>query len=435
MNIKRRAVFLVVGVIYAIATLVVVVLSYTDKTSPYLPPEEFKPEPRLSINRFINNEMSDLEQTAKFDRAIESFMRRWEFTGVSFALMRNDSLIYAKGYGYADKGREVKCDASNVFRIASVSKLITATAIMKLVEQEKLTLSSQVFGDEGILNDSIFLDLRSKNLEQITVEHLLRHTAGFSSPHGDPAFANITIAKHLDKPLPLSVDDMVLYATKNRLRSRPGGSYDYSNLGYIILGKIIEKVSGEGYESYVQSQILAPIGCYDMFIGENYSRNKAHNEVRYYEVKEAEPVESSDGSGRITMKSDGGNNVTLLSSAGGWVASSAELLKFVAAVNDCSNREGIISRESIKKMSYSDKKTHPIGWASTSQSSWLRSGSMAGTSALVKRQSDGYTWVFIVNNSAWIGPKITRYISTYVTNALAKVSEWPERDLFELSDR
>ncbi len=387
-----------------------------------------------SLNELINNEMSELKETERFDREIEKFMRRWEFTGVSFALMRNDSLIYAKGYGYADKQSGEECDVRHLFRIASVSKLITATAVMKLIEDGQLTLSSKIFGEEGILCDSLFLDLQSNNHKRITVDHLLRHTAGFSDSRGDPGFANGMVARVLEKELPLSLDDMIVYATKTYIRTAPGGSYNYSNLGYMILGKVIEKVSGMGYEEYVRDSIMAPIGCSNIFIANNFSHQKAPHEVSYYEVKEAEAVEAYDGSGLMTMKSDGGNNVTLLGGAGGWVASSVELLRFVASIDDKPLYNDILSDESIRIMTEYNRTKHPIGWASTSKYEWLRSGSMAGTSALIKRQSNGYTWVFLVNNSAWIGPKITRYISSSVSSSIAKVTQWPRRDLFTITE-
>lgn len=388
-----------------------------------------EPEP-IPINMLIDNSMSAFEQTKVFDRDIETFMRRWGLKGGSFALMKNDSLIYAKGYGYANDTTE--CDVNNVFRVASASKLITATAIMRLVEQNKLRLDSKVFGGEGILNDSLFLDLRASNLELITVEHLLRHTAGFSSPVGDPAFSNAAVAKVLNKELPLTMDDMILYAVQNRLRTRPGSNYNYSNLGYIVLSKIVEKVSTIEYETYVKDSILNPIGCYDMYIGQNFSSDRESNEVKYYEVKEAEPVEAYDGSGVMTMKSDGGNDVNLLSGAGGWVASPTELLRFVASIDNCEGKENILSTETIERMTYDSKTDKPIGWATVRTSNWLRSGSMAGTSALIKRQGDGYTWVFISNSSSWVGARLSSYASSHITKALAKVSEWPERDLFDV---
>ncbi len=387
-------------------------------------------ESPISINSRLTNSMSDFEQGETLDRDIRSFMRRWELKGASFALMRNDSLLYAKGYGIASD--TTACDASNLFRVASVSKLLTATAIMKLVEGETLSLDSQIFGSDGILCDSLFLDLRSKNLEQITVEHLLRHTAGFSSPHGDPAFSNYTIARLLGRELPLELDDMVLYATQNKLRSRPGANYDYSNLGYLILTKVIEKSTSQSYESFVKDSILAPIGCYDISIAHNFNRDKAPGEVSYYEVKEAECVEAYDGSGIMTMKSDGGNNVTLLSGAGGWIASPTELLRFVASINNHPGKEDILSEESIRTMTYDHKDSRPIGWATVHSGEWLRSGSMAGTTALIKRQKDGYTWVFLTNSSAWIGHRLSNYISSHISRAVAKVDRWPERDLFEL---
>ncbi|MFI3285366.1 MAG: serine hydrolase domain-containing protein [Rikenellaceae bacterium] len=389
-------------------------------------------ESPMSINRLLDNSMSDFEQTAVLDREILSFMRRWELKGASFALMRNDSLLYAKGYGMATDS--ASCDVSNIFRIASASKLITATAIMKLIEDQRLSLTSQVFGEKGILNDSLFLNLRNRNLEQITVEHLLRHTSGFSSPHGDPAFAPFAIARQIDREIPLSLDDIVLYATQNKLRSRPGGSYDYSNMGYMILSKIVEKCTNLSYESYVQDSILAPIGCYDMFIGHSFNRNKAPNEVQYYEVKEAEPVEAYDGSGVMTMKSDGGNDIALLSGAGGWVASPTELLRFVAHINDCDAKPNILSKESIRKMTYDHQNDKPIGWATIRSGEWLRSGSMAGTTAMIKRQRDGYTWVFLTNSSAWIGYRLGNYISSHISRAVAKVKEWPQRDLFMIEE-
>ncbi len=382
----------------------------------------------IPINHLLDNSMSSFEQTKGLDREIEAFMRRWELKGGSFAIMRGDSLLYAKGYGMATDS--VRCDASHVFRIASASKLITAAAIMRLVEQQRLSLDSQVFGDEGILCDSVFLDLYSSNLKLITVDHLLRHTAGFSSPHGDPAFANYSIARFLGRELPLELDDMVLYATRNRLRYRPGGSYDYSNLGYMVLTKVVEEVTGQGYEQFVQDSILAPIGCYDMFIGRNFSENRPAGEVDYFEVPQAVPVEAYDGSGRVTMKSNGGHNVTLLSGAGGWVASPSELLRFVAAINGEGGKPDLLASSTVEAMTRCREGEHPIGWASIRGESWLRTGSMAGTSAMIKRQADGYTWVFISNNSAWIGPRLGNYISSHISRAVAKVKEWPERDLF-----
>ncbi|MFI3259931.1 MAG: serine hydrolase domain-containing protein [Rikenellaceae bacterium] len=390
-----------------------------------------------SINFLLDNQMSGLEQTKKFDSTIEAFMKRWELTGGSFALMRNDSLIYAKGYGYADKESGVLCNVQNVFRIASASKLITATAAMKLIEEGKMKLTSKVFGEEGILRDTTFLKFSNKSFKEITVEHLLRHTSGLSSPISDPSFANYSVARHLGKELPLSLDDMVLYATTIRVKYKPGTRYEYSNLGYQILTKVIEVVADEDYEKFVQRELLEPAKCYDMYVGKNFREDRDPNEVNYYEVKEAKPVDAYDGSGRKVMKSNGGNNVTLLSGAGGWVASPVELLRFVASINGNSGKADVISKESVNKMTYdsTDRTKKPMGWATVKGREWQRSGSMAGTNTFIKQQKDGYTWVFITNSSAWIGYQLSSKISSTITTAIGRVKEWPKRDLFEAESR
>lgn len=94
----------------------------------------------------------------------------------------------------------------------------------------------------------------------------------------------------MQTPLPLSADDMVRFASSTRLRFRPGEGNAYSNLGYVVLGKVIEKVSGMPYETFIRDSILIPIGCFDMHIG--YSEPDKHfpNEVHYYEPSDAEPL-------------------------------------------------------------------------------------------------------------------------------------------------
>ena len=392
--------------------------------------EEIPPTP---LNHLMNNSMSDLEETEKFDAAIRRFMRYWDIKGASFALMKNDSLIYAKGYGYSDIKDSIECEVKNVFRVASVSKLITAVAIMRLCETGKLSTQDFVFGEEGILCDSLFLNYRDKNIKKITVEHLLRHTGGFANPHGDAAFNTDLVAKYLGKELPLSMDDMVQYATRIRLRARPGGWYNYSNLGYIILSKVIEKASGMPYETYVKDSVLAPMGCYDMHLAHNYSDEFLENEVKYYEVKEAEPVPAYDGSDTLVMKSRGGNDVHGLYGAGGWVASPVELLRFVSAIDNCPVKGEFLSQESIDFMTMYSKNFKPAGWATVTSREWMRTGSMAGTSALIKTQKDGYTWVFISNSSSWTGPALSRRMGRDITRALQRVKKWPEVDYFNLA--
>lgn len=430
-RLKKRYAFFT-AIIALTAVMAVSEHSYIRSGKP-VGDEPVEAVPPTPLNHLMENSMSDLAETEKFDAAIRRFMRYWDIKGASFALMKNDSLIYAKGYGYSNIQDSIECEVKNVFRVASVSKLITAVAVMRLCETGKLSTQDQVFGEEGILCDSLFLNYRDKKIKKITVEHLLRHTGGFANPHGDAAFNTDLVAKFLGKELPLSMDDMVEYATKIRLRAVPGGWFNYSNLGYIILSKVIETAAGMPYETYVKDSVLAPMGCYDIHLANNFSDEFLDNEVNYYEVREAEPVPAYNGKDTLVMKSRGGNDVHGLYGAGGWVASPVELLKFVSAIDNCPVREEFLSQESIDFMTLQDKRTKPAGWASVNTREWLRSGSMAGTSALIKAQKDGYTWVFISNSSSWTGPALSRQMGRDITRAIQRVKQWPEVDYFSLA--
>lgn len=387
-------------------------------------------EAPIPINLKITNTMSSFEETQRLDKSINNFIRKWDIKGASFALMKDEKLIYAKGYGYADVENKIECEVKHLFRIASVSKLITGVAVMKLKEAGKLKLDDKVFGEEGILNDSIFLNITDKQIKNITVEHLLRHTGGFSRRIGDPMFNQATVARILDVPQPLSTNDIVCYAAESRLRARPGTRTTYSNMGYLILSKIIEKVSGTDYETYIQKNILHPIGCYDMYIGQNKREDRRYNEVKYYEVHDAEPIKAYDGSESFAMRSNGGNNIEGLYGAGGWIASPVEISKLISAISS-NSEDNILSNNSIDIMTQFSKKESPIGWASiTKRNEWIRTGTLAGTSAFVKRQSNGYTWTFITNTSSWKGSGFTRFINREIGRSITNIKEWPQRDLF-----
>lgn len=387
----------------------------------------------LPANQVINNEDSELDMTRKFDRLIQKFMQKWELKGASFALMKNDRLIYSKGYGFADEEANVPMDVMHVFRIASVSKLITAVAIMKLQEEGKLQLDDCVFGPEGILNDSVFLDIKDKRSRKITIENLLRHQGGYSIAYGDPMFCPVAIAKKMNVAPPADLNTMIRFVLSRRLSYTPGESTAYSNIGYGILSKVIEKASGIDYETYIRKHILLPAGCFDMHLGKNLYEDKLPNEVKYYEVSNAEQIPACDGSGKLVARSNGGNNIEELYGAGGWVASPSELLRFLASIDNNPTIPDILQPASIEYMTQNVPNALPIGWIETnSKGEWMRTGTLAGTSALMKRQPDGYSWVFLTNTSSWKGSRFHHYINSAVDKAMATVSEWPHRDLFEL---
>ena len=133
-----------------------------------------------SLNAVITNSMSAEPEMAPVDALVDSFMQAWNIKGASLAVMDRDRLVYAKGFGWADEGKRERMQPGHIFRLASVSKLITATGIMLLQERGQLSLMTPVFGPFGVLNE--FDDaITDDNYYLINIEHLLRHQAGFSS--------------------------------------------------------------------------------------------------------------------------------------------------------------------------------------------------------------------------------------------------------------
>ena len=419
------------GVIIISFTLTIFLLAFCQSCKNQ-PEEKKDTRVALELNKVIHNDLSDTSSLEGMDKQIRRYMGQWELRGATLTIMRNDSLLFSKGYGWADEEKDKRMDASNIMRIASVSKLITATGIMVLQEQGKLSLADTVFGPHAILKDSTYLSsIRDKNYYKITVEDLLRHEGGFRG--SDPMFTTRTIMmqNHLEEaPDSKELASIVL---KRRLRFVPGTSRSYSNFGYLLLSMIIEEVSGEPYEKFIRKNVLEPAGCYDMHIAKNYYSQKYKNEVRYYVPSNEPMIEEYNNSGRMVIRCYGGNNIEALSGAGAWVASTPELARFVASIDGKPSVPDIISKESVRLMTaYYDKATYSLGWNDTNPKiGWTRTGTLSGTTALIKYFPDGECWIFLSNNSTWKGPGFSRYTSALFSRLRQAYSDkLPVRDLF-----
>ena len=385
-----------------------------------------------SLNLVLDNSLSEFPGSEKMDQIIGPFLEKYDIKGASVAVTREGRLVFAKGFGYANVETGRKMSPGNVFRIASVSKLITAIAIMQLVEQGKLHLEDTVFGPDGILNDSIYMDYKDPRVEKITVHQLLQHRAGWSRRKGDIMFMPHVVASKMKTDLPVDVETYIRYALTKRLNYNPGYKYSYSNLGYAILGKVIEKASGIAYEDYVKLSILNPLGISDMHIGNSYYKDRLFNEVKYYVPDGTRSVLPYDSHNGFATREYGGNDIKALGAAGGWVASPAEMLKLVAAIDGFNTKPDILSEESINQMTNNGKKGHDLlGWkGSDGYGTWWRTGTLSGSSALLVRQKNGISWIIILNTTTYRHARIHRDVSRMMFQAINSVKDWPENDLF-----
>lgn len=391
-------------------------------------------QPRKHLNDSLTNEMSDCADIAEMDSVIKKYLRRWEINGAQLAISSGDSLIYAKGFGWADKEQGVTMEPSHIMRIASVSKLVTAIGVMKLQEMGRVNLSDKVFGPQGILNDTAYTNvIKDKRYFDITVEQLLRHKAGFTNYAGDPMFSTRYIMMQNHLTVPPDHRTLLQIVLKRHLGYTPGSAQRYCNIGYMLLSMIIEQRSGLKYEDFMRKMILEPAGCFDFHIAGNYYADKRPNEVKYYMHQGSEPVYEYNNSGRLVEKCYGENDIPRLAGAGGWCASAAELCRLVATVDGLPHVADILSKESIATMTRQmPDHGFSIGWNFTNQGQpWVRTGSLSGTSAIVLRYPDGQCWVLITNTSTWKGHGFSHDTMALFQKLRQKYGpKMPHRDLF-----
>ena len=391
------------------------------------------PQPEIPIDwvEDLNHSLSnDLSNLPAMDQVVDSFMTFWSLKGVSLAVVRHDSLLYARGYGKADAATPMT--PGTTLRLASVSKLLTAIGIMRLQEQGKLFLETPVFGPFGVLNEYDPY-IKDENYYLMTVDHLLRHQGGFSTRGGDVMFSTLSFMRKHGLSEPPSSKLLVSKELSRPLSFEPGTSQEYSNFGYLLLSLIIEKVSGMSYEDFMQAQVFEPARCHGFRLGGDYLKDRLPGETRYYTQPDDQPTPSFDGKHASVERCYGGNYISGLLGAGGWTGSVPELARLVCSIDGTGPVPDILDPFSVRQMTvWFDDDTYGLGWLDCRpDGEWTRTGSYAGTSALVKKYADGETWILVTNTSTWRGSRFSRNTSALCKNLRSRFdSQLPVRDLF-----
>ena len=305
---------------------------------------------------------------------IEPFQRQYRVPAMSAALSKGGRFIFDHAGGMADRQHMTQAQESSLFRIADLSKVITAVTIFSLIEAGKLNLTDRVFGSAGILSTKYGKPPYKTYVTDITVDNLLTHTAGgWPADDNDPMFHNNGWDQ--SKLISSTIDNVPL-------TSQPGTQWAYSNFGYCLLGRVIEQVSGQPYPTYVQGNILAPCGITTMQIAHNSERQRASDEVVYIGQYSEDPYKI---------------NVTRMDSSGGWIASSTELVQILNHVAGAPGIPALLKPETIRIMTtpapaYPEGDArYARGWmvADNGAGSWWHSGSLPGSTALMIRNPDG----------------------------------------------
>jgi CubicO group peptidase (beta-lactamase class C family) len=331
------------------------------------------------------------------------FMGKFNVPGLSLAIARHGQFVYQNAFGFADRDQQERVTARSLFRIASVTKPITSTAIFTLLESGKLRQQDKVFGPQGLLGTQFGEPPYQPWVEDITIDHLLTHTCGgWDNSYDDPMFAN----PEMDHA------QLIAWTLENRpLKTAPGTHYAYSNFGYCVLGRVIEHISGRPYADFVREEILARCGVSDMRISGNTLAQRAPEEVLYYDQNGMDPY---------------GMNVTRMDSHGGWLASPRDLVFFLNHVDGFTSTPNILKPQTIKLMTAGSpvNSGYARGWAVNHVPNWWHTGSLPGTSTIMVRTASGFCWAALTNTRTTTGPDIGLALDNLVWDMVHQVRAW-----------
>lgn len=188
------------------------------------------------------------------DAFIDDYAREHDFSG-SVLVQQDGRVVYARSFGRANIAFDVPTDARTRYKLASITKLFTSTLILQLRDEGKLDLDRTV--------RTYLPDYAGEAGERVTVRQLLNHTSGL------PGYDQVTDAESAIRDgmpvyqLPHDSDVLLARYASGKLVSPPGTKFDYNNADYVVLGKIVERLRGVGFEQALQQHLLQPLGLRD----------------------------------------------------------------------------------------------------------------------------------------------------------------------------
>lgn len=352
---------------------------------------------------------SNGQQRGEMGRIAAAFRRQFSVPASSIAISRNGQFVYDQAVGMGDRQHLAQVQQSSLFRIAAVTMPITSVTIFSLIEQGKLHLTDKVFGPSGILGTTYGKPPYKQYIADVSVDHLLTHTAGgWLSDSTDPMMHNLSWDH--TKLITETIANMPLV-------NPPGTHWAYSNFGYCVLGRVIEQVTGQPYGSYVQANILAPCGITTMQIAANKESQRAANEVVYYGQFSEDPYKL---------------NVTRMDANAGWIASSTELVQFLNHVAGAPGIPALLKPATIQAMTTpapafpQGPARYARGWmvSNNGAGNWWHNGSLSGSTTIMVRTLTGMCWAALTNTRTQPSNEIDTALDQMMWNMVRAVPAW-----------
>lgn len=357
---------------------------------------------------------------APLNELMRSMVSDNNIPGATLAVAFEQTMLFERGFGYSELDPVTPMSPTANMRIASLSKPITAVAILLLVQDGSLQL------DEGALKylekhpkgrfDSAAAIAVDDRWQHVTVRHLLQHSGGFDRDASkDTVFQLPEISKTLDLKKLARSNDMVRFQLGRPLDFDPGSKYAYSNIGFCLLGRIIEAVSGKDYGEFVQERILTPCGMTQTRLAKTRFKDRADDEAHYYtQTGKKSPAVwlGFDPKGRsrleIVPQPYGMWDIEVMDSHGGWTSMAGDLVRFIMALE--TPEKPLLTAELRRTMlsppSFDPDGTagywYGCGWnvrnlTDDGAATYWHNGLLAGTSTLMVHRRDGYIWAVLFN--------------------------------------
>jgi CubicO group peptidase (beta-lactamase class C family) len=358
--------------------------------------------PRYNV--IWNNVSMKLSDVEHIDDAATGYMKDQHVNGLSLAVTKNGRLVFAKSYGYANKGTGEELSPNHSMRIMSVSKGVTGCGVMKLWEQDSSILKKKVFGPNSLLGSKFATPASMPKLNNITLEMLLWHTSGLRSCNGESVFWDQNKSKTDALNALLAMGDLIAAPKKI------GDTFIYSNTNYLIASLVIEKLSGLSYENWIRSKILTPSGVGDkMYVGNANGESK---------------------SGECVYNPEEKMNLQEWAGFGGWVARPMDLVKYLAHVDGDNSVADVMTKKAHDRLTTGSSVSmgYAFGW-NVSGDRQNHNGCFDGTRSFLVELADGLSYAVIINNNpdndgcGWT-------MKAEIEKGLAKVSGWPSYNLF-----
>lgn len=380
-----------------------------------------------------------------FDSGLSQVLAKWSVPGGSLAISYQGRLVFARGYGLADRETGELVQPGSLFRIASVSKPITSAAILKLHEAGKLDLDANVL--------TVLRDLSPQKgrlcdgrLRQITIRQLLNHSAGWDDHSVDElTYQQIPVAAadYFEVESPASIRLIARWAFEQfPFHFEPGSRASYSNFGYGLLGRIVEEISGQRYEDFVREHVLKPAGITRMAIGGNQLSDRRPGEVRYHDFDGAPMAPSIYPGEPRFMPAPYAMDLRLMDSFGGWIGSAVDIVRFSATL-DGQRQPALLTPETIEKMTArpdapwaARNQWNAMGWFveldSAGRRIWWHDGHHMGSRAMLVHFPAGVSIAVLLNGCPHDRVTILTDLIAVINRGLGQVRSWPANDLFPL---